>query len=391
MQPGALNGDNEEQTRLAQPAPRRLQSLDLLRGITVALMIVVNTSGDSKYTFRQLAHSKWNGCTLADVIFPCFLFMVGISCSLSIPGRLKRGVPRRTLVWQAMRRAALLFAFGLLVNTFPLFHLHTLRIFGVLQRIALCYLLAVLLVLFAKPRVLPWLSAALLVGYWIALRWIPVPHLGNPTHEIPFLDRYANLSAWIDRYLLPQNHLYRQSTYDPEGLLSTCSAFVNTIVGVLTGFLVKSHRSVKQIQNELAMISCAMIAAGLFWSVWFPLNKRLWTSSFALFTAGISMLAFWMLFRFVDGRGGDRPRWLGPAMVFGTNALPAYIFSECAENLLEAVHTASGETLHHWLFDRLASLVKNLPWAALVYALLFTAFCYLPIYWLYRRRIFLKI
>jgi len=165
-----------------------LQSLDALRGLTIALMILVNTSGDGTHTYRLLRHSPWNGCTLADVVFPCFLFMVGISMVLSLSGKVRRGVPHSILVRQAFKGALILFAIGIAINGFPRFDLHTLRLLGVLQRIAICFLLASLMYVRLRSRAILWITVAILLGYWILLRWVPVPGYDLPGVSIPFLD-----------------------------------------------------------------------------------------------------------------------------------------------------------------------------------------------------------
>ena len=372
-------------------APLRLQSLDMLRGLTVALMIVVNTSGDGSHTFPQLAHSKWNGCTLADVVFPCFLFMVGLSARLSTASRLARGASRSELILQAAHRSATLFLLGLAVNSFPFFHLDTLRIFGVLQRIALCYFLVTCLIVFLRPRTLSVLTILLLTGYWMILRWVPIPGLGRPVIDVPFLDRFANLPAWLDRHLLSANHLYRQTTYDPEGLLSSFSALSSTMIGGLTGVWIRSRQTAHAIARGLLLAGTICILAGLAWSPWFPLNKRLWTSSFVLFTAGISILVLWIFYRFVDLRSGSRGPWTLPLLVFGTNALPAYILSEFLASTLSAIHLNAGISLQRWLYSPLPWLLHNASVAALAYAILFTAVCFIPTWILYRRGIFLKV
>lgn len=373
------------------PSSRRLESLDLLRGLTVALMIIVNTSGDSAHTFHQLAHSKWNGCTLADVIFPCFLFMMGMSATLSVTGKLKRAERKGAILLQALRRCAILFLLGLAVNTFPLFHLHTLRIFGVLQRIAFCYLAVTILLVSVRPRVLYFLIAVIAIGYWVALRWVPIPQLGRPLVDVPFLDRFANLASWLDRMLVPQPHLYRQGIYDPEGLLSSVSSLVNTIAGAVATMWVRRAQPLAQTAKGLMISGAAALILGLAWSPWFPLNKRLWTSSFALFNVGLSLIALWFFFRVVDMRPHLRNRWKRPLHLFGTNALLAYIFSEFLASFLGAIHLQGGLSLEKWLYRPLPFLLRNEAVAAATYAVLFMLLCYAATWGLSKRNIVLKV
>jgi predicted acyltransferase len=375
----------------SKSATQRLQSLDVLRGLTVAVMIMVNTSGDAAHTYPLLAHSRWNGCTLADVVFPCFLFMVGISCVFSISGRLKQGSTKAAIVRKAAQRTVIIFLLGLAVNSFPFFLLPTLRIFGVLQRIALCYFAVTLLTLFGRTRTLVALFFSILVGYWILLRWAPVPGLGTPGSEIPFLDPHANLAAWLDRHLLSANHLYHRGFYDPEGLLSTIPSVASSVLGALAGIWVRTVKPINTRARGLAVAGLICLLTGLIWSHWFPLNKRLWTSSFVLWTGGISLLVLWLLFWLIDQRQAA-PRWATyPAVVFGTNALTAYIFSEFLATLIGIIHLPSGISLHRWLYQPLAIAIPNPSLAALAYAVLFVGVCFLPAVLLYRKRIFIKI
>jgi len=372
-------------------APPRLQSLDVLRGITVALMILVNTSGDGAHTFPILAHSRWNGCTLADVIFPCFLFMVGLSSVISLSARLARGTPRSLILRQALKRAAIIFALGLLINGFPTFPLHTFRIFGVLQRIALCYLATTVLFLWARTRTLAVLFFSILVGYWILLRWAPVPGMGIPGSTIPFLDLHANLPAWLDRHLLPPRHLYHQGFYDPEGLLSTVPSIASTLLGTLTGIWIRRNSRSTATAVGILTTGLLCLAAGLLWSHWFPMNKRLWTSSFVLWTGGISLVALGTLIWAIDLRNRTR-RLVYPAIVFGTNAMAAYVFSELLASLLGALRLPGSTTsVQHWLYRPLAAAIPNPSIAALAYAILFVGVCFVPVLILYRKRIFLKV
>src|ERR1700753_2059933 len=200
---------------------RRLVSLDVARGITIAFMILVNNGGSGKYSYSQLEHSAWNGWTLTDLVFPSFLFIAGISIVFSSETRLARGESKTTLRLHVLRRAVILFLLGLVVNGFPYFHLGTLRIYGVLQRIAICFLLASVLYLWDRgPTSKIGLAAAALLGYWLLMRWVAVPGYGLPGRDIPLLDKDANLVAWLDRHIFSASHLH-QHTSDPQGLLRT--------------------------------------------------------------------------------------------------------------------------------------------------------------------------
>src|SRR6185437_11419523 len=370
-------------------AQTRLQSLDVLRGATIVLMIVVNTSGDLAHSYRPLVHAAWNGLTFADVVFPCFLFIVGISLVLSLSGRLRRGAGLPALVRKALKRAAMLFVIGVALNGFPWYNVGTLRIYGVLQRIALCYFVAVLLHLWLKPRTLVIVTAAILLGYYVLLRWVPVPGYGMPGVDVPFLDPHGNLPAWLDRHVFPASHLYLHGFYDPEGLLSSLPAVASTLIGVLTGIELLKERAGSLKWTLVAGTSC--LATGLIWSHWFALNKRLWTSSFVLLSAGISLIALVLLRWWLDGHS-ERGRALTPFKIFGINALAAYVFSDFLAVSLTSVRLPrSGVTLVHWLFHPLPAFLPNRYVDGLVCAILYAGVCFLPVWLLYRKRIFLKV
>lgn len=372
-------------------ATARLQSLDALRGLTIALMILVNTSGDGAHTWPILLHSPWNGLTLADVVFPCFLLMVGLSLVLSINGRLRRGVQRSELLVQALRRATILFGLGLALNGFPHYDLHTLRIFGVLQRIAICFLAASALYLWFRPRTLALLTFGVIAGYWVLLRWVPVPGYGVPTVDVPLLDPHGNLPAWLDRHLLPAAHLYHQGFYDPEGLLSSVGALGSTLVGVLAGVRMVRRETPAARARWLLLCGAACLVAGIAGAHWLPLNKRLWTSTFVLVNAGISLLTLALCLYWLDVRRTGL-RWSYPLLVFGTNSLAAYALSEFLAAFLSQLRLpGSALSLQQALFHPLTLLFLDLHVAAFVYAVLYVAICYLPIWMLYRRGIFLKV
>jgi len=255
----------------------RLLSLDVFRGITIAGMILVNSPGNET-SYTQLDHSTWNGCTLTDLVFPFFVFIVGVSLVFSLSKRLERGEAPRDLLVKVLKRAAIIFGLGLFLNGFPQYHFSTIRILGVLQRIALCYFFAALLFIKTRPRTQALIAAGLLVGYWLAMTRIPVQGygVGNLTKE-------GSLASYIDRLMLA-GHTYR-AVYDPEGLLSTLPAIVTALIGNLTGVWLFSKRTDLQKVRGIVTAGTASAAAGWLWGVWFPINKPLWTSSYVLWTA----------------------------------------------------------------------------------------------------------
>ena len=370
----------------------RLLSLDVLRGITIAFMILVNNNGDEEHAYAQLQHAFWNGWTATDLIFPTFLFLVGVSIVLAFESRLNRGATRKSLLVHSVRRAAILFLIGVVLHGYPHFHLHTLRIYGVLQRIAICFLLASALYLWdqrAASKVAVIVIA--LLGYWVLLRWVPVPGYGLPGRDIPLFDPRANLTAVIDRHLFP-GRLYN-GFRDPEGLLSDLPALATTLLGVLTGIWLRSPRGAVRKAVGMATAGLSAIALGLIWNPWFPINKNLWSSSFVLFAAGCSMTGLAICYWGVEIKQWRRG-WTYVWLVFGSNAISAYALSEFLSANLGAIHVhTSGGTLklQRYLFLRVFAPGHDLAVASLLYSICFVAVCFVPMAVLYHKKIFIKV
>ncbi len=340
-------------------------------------MILVNNPGNAT-AYGPLRHAKWNGWTPTDLIFPFFLFIVGVSLVLSFRSRLRRGDSTRSLVLHTLKRSLTIFALGLLLNGNASFDLAIWRIPGVLQRIAVAYFAAAMITLFCKEtyaRVL-WI-AALLSGYWLLMRYVPVPGYGVPGRDIPFLHPDANLAAYLDRKLM-MGHLY-EGTRDPEGMLSTLPAIATTLCGVLTGEWLSSKRRQVQKMAGMLAIGATGLALGEVWNFWFPINKNLWTSSYVVFTAGAALLCLAICYWMTDIK---HQRSWGTTffVIFGTNAIAAYVFSE----LVGMPFRWQDYVLPH--FTRAVSA----PMASLLYSLTIVVLCFLPVWWMYRRRIFLK-
>ena len=367
----------------------RLVSLDVLRGLTIAAMILVNNNGDARYAYRPLLHSPWNGWTPTDIVFPAFLFMVGLSMAFSFPPRLAAANSRISLLPRILRRTLILILLGLVVNSFPFFHLHDIRIYGVLQRIALCYFFTSLLLMWCTTGARITAAIAVLVGYWFLMRYVPVPGFGVPGRDIPLLDPYRNIVAYVDRWLLP-GHLYGDGTYDPEGLLSTLPAIATTLFGVLTGEWLRTRQTNSTKAAGLLAAGVTAILAGEIWSHWFPINKRLWTSSYVLLAAGITLVCLAVLFWLIDCKGWKKG-WTLPCLALGTNAITLYIFSELLASTLDSLPTSSGSTLKESVFSHIASWIPNLSLASLFYSVAFVIVCAIPAWWMYRQKIFLKI
>jgi len=429
----------------AAPANRVL-SIDVLRGLTIALMILVNDPGDWAHTYSQLDHAKWNGFTLTDLVFPNFLFMVGASIIFSMQARLRRGEDRRTLALHIIRRSAIIFALDLFFGLYPHFHYTHLRIFGVLTRIAICYLVAGLICLATqRARTLLAIAAGLLIGYWALMRFVPVPGFGIPTHDMPILDPDRNLAAWLDRHVvdllqrtLHTGRLYNQ-TRDPEGVLSTIPAIATTLLGAVTALWLRrvSNEAASSIAattpkeassrpkrsgvegpphfsrfataitpsqclTGLFLAGILSVAAGLLWNIWFPINKNLWTSAYVLFAAGLALLALAALYWLIDIRHFNETKagkWLTfPWLVFGSNAIVAYCVSDfLVINLIwiKIPHSIgpNGQPVSAWFwsYHNLFAFNGSNNVTSLAFAIAFVAVCFIPNWLLYRKRIFLKI
>lgn len=384
------------QSSLTAARPGRLLSLDVLRGLTIAFMILVNNNGSEAHAYWPLKHAAWNGFTPTDLVFPTFLFLVGISTVYSTAARLAQGASRQSLFLHVLRRAVILYLLGLVVNSFPFFHLHTMRFYGVLPRIAICYLIVASLYLI-NPG---WRSKAAvaivaLVGYWILMRFVPVPGFGIPTHDIPLLDRDANLTAWLDRQIFSPSHLY-EHTRDPEGLLSTIPALATAILGLLTGVWLRTLRPLRKRAAGIAIAGLSGVLLGGLWNLSFPINKKLWTSSYVLFAGGLSLLLLALCLVIVDLREksparSGHSRFLSPFLVFGTNAIAAYVFSELLQSTLGSIHPRQGVNLQQMLYRSVADIIPNPAFASLLYSIGFVIICWIPISVLYRRSIFIKI
>ena len=381
----------EDAANCSMVKPGRLLSLDLLRGLTIGFMILVNNNGSEAVAYWPLKHAAWNGFTPTDLVFPTFLFLVGISTVLSTASRLAQGTTKQSLFLHTVRRTVILFLLGLLVNSFPHFHLHTLRIYGVLPRIAVCYFVVATLYLAWpgwKDKVV--LVVAALAAYWIIMRFVPVPGYGVPTHDVPLLDHDGNLVAWLDRQVFSASHLYER-TRDPEGLISTLPALGTALIGMLTGFWLRTERTLKEKAQGIEYAGLSGVLLGWLWNVWFPINKKLWTSSFVLFAAGWSLLLLALSIWLVDVRGVKRGWWSTFLLVFGTNAIVAYVFSELLAATLGSIHVAPRVNLERWMYNGIHSVVPDAAFASLLYSLGFVLVCWGAVYVLYRRRIFIRI
>lgn len=385
-----LNASDKPASALAgihTPAAR-LMSLDLFRGATIAAMILVNNPGEDAKSYWPLRHAEWNGWTPTDLIFPFFLFIVGVSMAYSFSSRLRRGETKTKLLQHVLWRGGVLFLLGLFLNGFPNhYSFSSWRVYGVLQRIAVCYVVSAILALWWKRR--GWIVATLacLIGYWILMRYVPVPGFGVPTHQIPLLDPDRNLAAWLDRKLLA-GHLY-EGTRDPEGIISTIPAIATCLLGLLTGDWLRSSRSALKKVVGMILFGVLGVITGEMFNLWFPINKKLWTSSYVLFGAGMALLCLALCYWVLDIEQW-RGRWTKFFLIFGLNPIAAYVFAEMISHTLDSFHRGAGdwqEFLYLKLFEPLASP----PNASLFYAIAFVLVCWAVMLLLYRKGVFLKV
>jgi predicted acyltransferase len=387
-------------TSTAAPAAnpvKRLLSLDIARGITIAFMIMVNNNGGPG-SWPFMNHAVWNGLTPTDLVFPTVVFIVGVSVVFAFDARLARGASRAKLAVHTAQRAVLLILFGIIVNSFPYFHLEHMRFYGVLQRIAVCYLAVGLFYLWDRRASTKIAALVLcLAGYWVLIRWVPIPGVGVPGRDVPFMHMTQNLVSWIDRGLFP-HHLYLYSpdhnARDPEGLLSDLPAIGTALMGVLAGLWLRSPRNPSAKANGLLGASAVSLALGYLWSLEFPLNKNMWTSSFVLVAGGYSLLLLAFCFWTIELQNW-RKGWTFPWIVFGSNAIAAYMFSELLPGFLSMFAIPDGANRHvelnHFLFEHSFAHIADPHLAAFAYSVSFTAVCFVPVWILYRKKIFLKV
>lgn len=361
-------------------------SLDVFRGLTIAGMILVNNPGTWSHIYGPLQHAPWHGWTPTDLIFPFFLFIVGVSMMFSFASRAERGVSRGSLALHVVRRSAIIFLIGMFLHGFPRFDLSKIRIPGVLPRIAVCYLFASLIVLFLERRGRIAAIVLLLVGYWALMTFVPVPGYGAGG-----LDVEGNLAAYLDRKLL-LGHLWKP-TWDPEGPLSTLPAIATTLVGTLVGEWLRFRRAPQLKAAGLMAAGAAGLVLGELLDPFFPINKNLWTSTYVILTGGFATVLLALCYWVVDIKGYQR--WITPFLVFGTNAITVFALSSWLAKAsgVFKVTLADGRAVswHKYVYDSFFAPLASPVNASLLFAIAYVLL-WLALMWpLYRRRLFLKI
>lgn len=383
--PQAIIPDPEAKQPMAKT--ERFLALDVFRGITIAGMILVNTPGSWDYVYAPLEHSPWHGCTPTDLVFPFFLFITGTAMRFSF--RKFDHQPSGSVLQKLLRRVLVIFGIGLFLNSFPLvLDWSKFRILGVLQRIALAYGIGALLCLYLKRRVLIVISAILLFGYWIALL------LGSHT---PYAVD-GNLAQKVDVFLIGANHLYKWGDtgipFDPEGLFSTIPAVASVVLGYLIGEIIQIGEEIRPKVLKLYGWGIGLTVGGLVWSLVFPMNKPLWTSSYVLFTTGLATITLGICLWLIDGKGYKR--WAHPFIVFGMNPLFIYTLSILWIRLhlkLLKFTQPDGSTItsYTWIYERIFVPIAGHWNGSLLFAIAHVVAFWIIAWVLYNRRIFIKI
>jgi len=368
----------------------RLISLDMFRGFTIALMILVNNPGSWSYVYAPLRHAKWHGWTPTDLVFPFFLFIVGVAISLSFSKRIEQGDAKSQLLIKVIRRTLIIFAIGLFLSLFPFFDFSKLRIPGVLQRIGVCYFFASLIFLYVNKKYQVGWTIFLLVIYWILMKTIPVPGFGAGV-----LEPEGNLCWYIDSNLLA-GYTWRGAPvpgFDPEGIFSTIPAIATVLFGIFTGDWIRTNKEPYEKVAGLFVAGNILLVIGVIMDVWLPINKGLWTSSYAVFMAGMAMNFLAACYWIIDIKGYQS--WTKPFVIFGSNAITVYALSALVARITIYVKWTQSDgsrislktflyenLFHSWAGDYFASLLYPIFWILI----------YLGLMWiLYRKKIFIKI
>ena len=359
-------------------------ALDVFRGITIAGMVLVNNPGTWNYVYGPLRHAEWHGWTPTDLVFPFFVFTVGVAIPLAFARRLESGGSTRDLYIKIVKRTLIIFGIGLLLNGLPNFGLAEYRIPGVLQRIAVCYFFASIIFLNTKVRTQIAITIGLLILYWLMVKLIPAPGYvaGDLTKE-------GSLPSYIDRVVFGKHVWAQAAVYDPEGLLSTIPAISTALIGVLTGQWLRTEKTRIEKAAGMFVVGAACVAVGWAWNAFFPINKALWTSSYVLFTGGLALQFLALCYWIIDIKGYRK--WAKPFEVFGLNAIALYVVADLIAVLLGVIRVGGDETLGSWIYTHLFASWASPVNASLAFAITLVLVCLGLMWILYRRKIFLKI
>jgi predicted acyltransferase len=367
----------------------RLLSLDVFRGITVAAMILVNNPGDWGNIYAPLKHADWNGCTPTDLIFPFFLFIVGVSIVFALSSKKEQPENHQQLIISALKRSAILFGLGLFLSLFPYFDFTTVRILGVLQRIAIVYFFCAVIFIKLDPKAYWKWFFGILVAYWAIMTLIPVPDIGYAN-----LGKETNLGAWIDRLILTENHTWKQSkTWDPEGILSTLPAIGTGLFGLMIGGILKRKDQAEA--DKIAWIfslGTMAVIIGLIWDLVFPINKSLWTSSYVMYAGGLAAIGLALCYWLIDVKGYTK--FTSPFVVYGVNAITVFFASGLIPRILSLIKVnLNGEQVGAkvWLYETFYTPYLSPYNASLAGAITFILIWWFILWLMYRKNIIIKV
>jgi len=362
---------------------QRLVSLDVFRGITIAGMVLVNNPGTWEHIYWPLEHATWSGWTPTDLVFPFFVFIVGVSIPLAFAKRIESGGGTRDLYLKIIKRTLIIFAIGLFLNGLPYFGLAEYRIPGVLQRLAVCYFFASIIFLNTRVRTQIAIALGLLIFYWLLVKLVPAPGFaaGDLTKE-------GSLPSYVDRVVFGKHVWAQARVYDPEGLLSTIPAISTCLIGVLTGTWLRTEKTRYEKAAGMFVVGAVCVAVGWAWNSFFVINKALWTSSYVLFTGGLALQFLSICYWLIDIKGYRR--WAKPFEVFGLNAIALYVVADVLAMLLGVIKVG-GEPLGGWIFTHLFASWASPINASLAMAICFVLVCLALMWILYNRKIFLKV
>ncbi len=375
----------------------RLLSLDVFRGATIAGMMLVNNPGNWGHIYAPWKHAEWHGWTFTDTVFPFFLWIVGVAMTFSFAKRMERGDSQKYLALHVLRRSVIIFALGLVLSGFPFglafgqsFSFTTMRIPGVLQRIAVCYLISGLIFLRTGPKTQLGITGALLAVYWLAVAFIPVPGYGAGV-----LTPTGNLCWYIDSNLL-RGHTWSGAPapgFDPEGIFSTIPAIATTMFGILTGHLLRSDRSHAEKTSWMFVAGNVLLLFGLIADNWLPINKNLWTSSYSVFMAGLALNVFAVCYWIIDVKGYKG--WAKPFQIYGLNAITVFFLAGIIGRLTSIIKVGGSDGTHISLkkiyYDALFVPVGDPMVASFLYAIAFMLVIYLIAYFMYRMNWIIKV
>lgn len=375
---------------------QRLLSLDVFRGATVAAMILVNNPGDWGHIYAPLEHASWHGCTPTDLIFPFFLFIVGVSITYAMSSKKADPQAHTRTILKAAKRAVILFGLGLFLSLYPkiftepLNALAQVRIPGVLQRIAVVFLISSIIFLKNTERNIMRITGGILVLYWIIMTFIPVPGTGFAN-----LDKETNMAAWIDRSILTEAHLWKSAkTWDPEGILSTLPAIASGLIGVLVGsFLRRRDLEDGYKISWLFSTGLMLFIGGMIWGLQFPLNKSIWTSSFVLYTGGLATMILSFCYWIIDVNRYQR--YTLPFVVYGKNAITVFFLSGLLPRTMNMIKVSNADGtvsgLQSFLYTNFFSTNFSAINASFAWAIVQICFWFAILYIMYRKNIFIKV